>query len=322
MSKVLVTGGAGFIGFHLTKKLLEQGNQVVIVDNFNPYYDPTLKEARIQNLGQNKNLQVVKVDFSDFTALQNSLLGQQIDLIFHLGAQAGVRYSFENPKSYIESNLVGTYNLLEFAKEQGIKKFVFASSSSVYGNLNKQAYSEEDKADEPVSLYAATKKGCENLLYYYAGQFGISAVALRFFTVYGPWGRPDMALFKFTDLILKNQPIEVFNFGKHQRDFTYIDDIVEGLLKSMELVSNSQVCEIINLGNSHPEELEYFISQIEINLGKKAEKKYLPLQAGDVIKTSADISKAKRLLNWQPKISLAEGIKLFFTWYKDYYKIK
>ena len=320
MSKILVTGGAGFIGFHLAKKLLEQNHQVIIVDNFNDYYDPSLKESRIKQIENNERLKIYRLDIGDFKKLQVVFNENKIDLVCHLAAQAGVRYSFVNPQAYLNSNVSGTFNLLELAKEKRIKNFIFGSSSSVYGNLDKEAFAEDDVLNQPVSLYAATKLNGEAMAYYYHHAFGLNVICLRFFTVYGPWGRPDMALFKFTRAILAGEKIDVYNHGRHQRDFTYVDDIIDGIIKAMELKLAKPSCTIINLGNSRPVELEYFIALIEKNLNKKAAKNYLPLQPGDVLKTSADISRAKKILNWQPATAIETGLKKFIDWYLAYYQ--
>ncbi len=313
MPTILVTGGAGFIGSHLTKKLSERGDEIIIVDNFNDYYDPALKEARIKDF----NCQLYRGDISNKDFLREVFQKSKIDKICHVAAQAGVRYSLENPDVYIQSNIVGTHNLLELAKEFGIKDFIFASSSSVYGNNQKAPFSETDPVDKPISLYAATKKANELQGYTYHHLYGLNFWALRFFTVYGPWGRPDMAYFKFSKMILAHQPIDVYNQGQHRRDFTYVDDIINGVVSAID---NCRGYDIINLGNNQPVELEYFIKVIEDNLGKKAVKNYLPLQPGDVLETYADIDKAQKMLNYNQKTKIEEGIKKFIDWYLKYYE--
>ncbi|MEK7167682.1 MAG: nucleotide sugar dehydrogenase [Patescibacteria group bacterium] len=314
---ILLTGIAGFIGSHTAKKLLERGDSVVGVDNFNPYYDPTLKESRIKELLAGFDFKLYRQDISDKEGLKKVFQESKIDKICHLAAQAGVRYSLENPDAYISSNIVGTNNLLELAKEFKIKDFVFASSSSVYGGNTKIPFSESDPVDNPVSLYAATKKANELQAHVYHHLYGLNCVGLRFFTVYGPWYRPDMALFKFTKAILAGEPIDVYNQGKHKRDFTYIDDVVAGIIASLDKCENY---EIFNLGNNQPVDLEYFIQVTENGLGKKAVKNYLPLQQGDVLETFADIEKARIKLGYEPKIGIEEGIGNFLKWYNDYYQ--
>jgi len=310
---ILVTGGAGFIGFHVAKALLERGDKVTIIDNFNDYYDVRLKEARIKELGN--NVEVIKADISDYNIMNNIFKNHKFNKICHLAAQAGVRYSLENPLAYEKSNILGTMVMLEMARKHNIKDFVFASSSSVYGNNKKTPFSENDNVDKPISLYAATKKSSELLAYTYHHLYKINCTGLRFFTVYGEFGRPDMALFKFVKNILEDKPIDVYNYGKMKRDFTYISDIVQAVLAA---VDNPFPYEIINLGNNNPIELSYFIECIENALGKKAKKNMMPMQQGDVIITYADISKAEKLLSYKPKIKIEEGIKRFVKWYKCY----
>ncbi len=316
MKKVLVTGGAGFIGSHVSKSLLEKGYFVVIVDNFNNYYDPALKKRRVKDLLEHLNFKLYKTDISNYKALENIFKKEKIDTVCHLAAQAGVRYSLEAPLVYEKSNVLGTLNLLELSKEFKIKKFVFASSSSVYGDNKNKKFSETNNTDNPLSLYAATKKATETLCYSYHSLYNIPMVGLRFFTVYGPYGRPDMALFKFTENILKGKPIEVYGEGKMERDFTYIDDIVNGIIKAIE---KKLSFEIFNLGYGNPLPLLRFVELVEEHTGKKAKKKLLPMQKGDVRKTSADIIKAQKLLNWSPQVSPKEGVKSFVEWYRDYY---
>ena len=313
---ILVTGSAGFIGFHTAKKLLEGGNIVIGVDNFNNYYDPELKEARNTILEQFSNFKLYRSDLSDESFVKQIFTENKIDQICHLAAQAGVRYSLENPQIYIKSNINTFLNILEAARNYKIKDLVYASSSSVYGNNQKVPFSETDNTDNPISLYAATKKADELMAHTYSHLFNINTTALRFFTVIGPYGRPDMAPILFASAISKEEEIKVFNFGKMKRDFTYINDIVNGILLALEKTNGYQ---IFNLGNNKPVELEYFISCIEEEIGKTAKKKYMELQPGDVLETFADIEHTKEVLGWEPKISTEEAIKAFIGWYKEYY---
>ncbi|MBT3583214.1 SDR family NAD(P)-dependent oxidoreductase [Candidatus Woesearchaeota archaeon] len=315
--KVLVTGGAGFIGFHTTKALLERGDEVIIVDNFNDYYDVSFKENRINQIKDNKNLKIYRIDISDYKEMEKIFQENKFDKICHLAAQAGVRYSLDHPFVYEKANLLGTLVLLELARHHKVKDFVFASSSSVYGGNKTIPFSETDNVDTPISLYAATKKSDELMAYCYHHLYGINCTGLRFFTVYGPWGRPDMALFLFTKAILEEKPMDVFNYGKMKRDFTYIDDIVAGLLACLDKPFGY---EIFNLGNNKTVELLYFIETIEKELGKKGEKNLLPMQAGDIAETFANIDKAKKMLGFNPKVSIEQGIKNFIQWYKEYNK--
>ncbi len=315
---ILVTGSAGFIGFHTSKKLLEQGHRVIGVDNLNNYYDPSLKKARNAILKKFDNYIFYKGDIADLEFIQKIFKDNAIDKICHLAAQAGVRYSLTHPHIYIQANLVGFTNLIDEAKNHGIKDFIYASSSSVYGGNTKIPFSTNDRVDKPLSLYAATKKSNELIAHTYHSLYQMNCTGLRFFTVYGPYGRPDMALFLFSKAILENKPIDVFNFGKMKRDFTYIDDIVDGIISSL---NKAYPYEIFNLGNNNPVDLNYFIELIEKFLGKTATKNLLPLQAGDVPETFADIENTKNKLAWQPKTSIEDGIKKFIAWYKEYYKI-
>lgn len=313
---ILITGSAGFIGFYTAKKLLESGNIVIGADNFNDYYDSCLKEARNAILEGFSNFKLYRGDLSDEAFVELIFSENKIDKICHLAAQAGVRYSLENPRVYIKSNINAFVNILEAARNYEIKDLVYASSSSVYGNNKKVPFSVSDSVDSPISLYAATKKADELMAHTYSHLFGINTTGLRFFTVIGPYGRPDMALMLFTEAILKQEPIKVFNHGKMKRDFTYIDDIVEGILLALEKTNGYQ---IFNLGNNNPVELEYFISCLEKELGKTAIKNYLEIQAGDVPETFADIEHTKEILGWKPKTSTTEAIKAFVGWYKEYY---
>jgi UDP-glucuronate 4-epimerase len=314
---ILVTGSAGFIGFHTAKKLLEGGNIVIGVDNFNNYYDPELKEARNTILEQFSNFKLYRSDLSDESFVKQIFTENKIDQICHLAAQAGVRYSLENPQIYIKSNINTFLNILEAARNYKIKDLVYASSSSVYGSNQKVPFSETDNTDNPISLYAATKKADELMAHTYSHLFNINTTALRFFTVIGPYGRPDMAPILFASAISKEEEIKVFNFGKMKRDFTYINDIVNGILLALEKTNGYQ---IFNLGNNKPVELEYFISCIEKEIGKSAKKKYLELQPGDVLETFADIEHTKEKLGWEPKTSIEDAIKAFVKWYKEFYK--
>jgi len=315
---ILVTGGAGFIGFHVAAALLKRGDHVVIVDNLVPYYDVNLKQARLNKLKNNPNLTIYSADIINFDELKEVFNKHTFDKICHLAAQAGVRYSIENPFTYDKTNNLGTLNIFELAQQHGVKDIVFASSSSVYGGNTKVPFSETDPVDKPISVYAATKRFDELLAHTYHYLYGTNMTALRFFTVYGPWGRPDMALYKFVKAILENKPINVYNSGNMRRDFTYITDIVAGVLAALD---KAYPYEIFNLGNSHTEELNHFIACIEKELGKKAQKNLLPMQKGDVSETFADVSKAKRMLNFSPKIRIDEGIKACVQWYKQYHNL-
>lgn len=317
--KILVTGIAGFIGFHTAEALLKRGDEVVGIDNFNDYYDPKIKEDRIERLKKKYKFSLHRADVSDYKAIEKIVKAEKPDKICHLAAQAGVRYSLEKPFVYLKSNIDGMLVMLEVARHYNIKNFIYASSSSVYGGNKKVPFSESDRVDTPISLYATTKKANELMAHTYHKLFGLNTTGLRFFTVYGPWGRPDMALFLFTKNILEDKPIEVYNSGKMMRDFTYIDDIVSGILASLD---KSYLCEIFNLGNSNTVDLMYFIEKIEKELGKKAIKKMMPMQKGDVTETFADITKAKKMLGFRPKTSVDEGIKKFIQWYKQYYNVK
>lgn len=314
--KVLVTGGAGFIGNHLALRLLADGHEVVIVDNVNPYYDPTLKEARLKRLPE--TVKVYRVDITDFTALEEIFKENNFDAVAHLAAQAGVRYSLENPFTYAQTNYVGTLNILECVKRYAVKHVVCASTSSVYGNNKDMPFEETSRVETPMSVYAATKRGTELLGYTYNHLFGLNATFLRFFTVYGPWGRPDMALFLFTKAILNDEPIELFNGGDMKRDFTYVDDIVEGFVRALDKPNGHQ---IFNLGNGKPVHLRDFLTIIETEIGKKAKIIEKPIQPGDVPETYANVSKAKELLGFEAKVSVEQGVQNFVAWYREYYKI-
>lgn len=316
--KILITGGAGFIGSNLAKKLMDRGDKVVIIDNFNDYYDPQLKKDRIKKYLKGYNFKLYKGDIRDVKLLDRIFKTEKLDKVMHLAALAGVRNSLLDPLEYEDVNVRGTLNLLEMSKKYKIKNFVYASSSSVYGNNKKQPFSESDSVDTPISPYAATKKATELLAHVYSHIYGLNTTGLRFFTVYGPWGRPDMALFLFADGITKGNPIKVFNHGKMSRNFTYVDDIVSG---TIAVIDANLKCEVMNIGGDREETLMRYIEVLEENLGKIAKKKMLPMQPGDVLATVADIRKLKKL-GWKPTTRIEEGIKNFVSWYKEYYKIK
>lgn len=317
--KVLITGGAGFIGSATAKKLMDRGDKVVLIDNFNNYYDPQLKKDRIKKFlgGYEKSFKLYKGDIRDIKLLERIFKKEKIDKVISLAALAGVRNSLLDPLSYEDVNIKGTMNLLELAVKYKIKNFVYASSSSVYGNNTKQPFSESDPVDTPISPYAATKKATELLAHVYNHIYGLNVTALRYFTVYGPWGRPDMALFLFAEGIRKGTPIKVFNRGKMSRNFTYIDDIVSG---TITVLDKCKGYDVMNIGGDREETLMRYIEVLEENMGKKAKKKMMPMQPGDVPSTVADIRKLKKL-GWKPSTRIEEGIKNFVDWYKEYYKI-
>lgn len=318
--RYLVTGVAGFIGFHVAKKLLEQGHEVVGIDNLNDAYVVKLKEDRLNILKVNSNFIFYKIDISNKEVLEEVFERERFDKVCHLAGQAGVRQSIEDPFSYEKSNILGFLNLLECLKKYKIMDLVYASSSSTYGMTGSGPYSEEMKIDKPMSIYAATKATNELFAHVYYSLYGMNIIGFRFFTVYGPWGRPDMSYFLFADSIVKNKSIKVFNFGKMKRDFTYIDDIVSGVCTAMERIKTIKYG-VYNLGGSHTVELLDFISIIEKEFDKKVEKVLMPLQQGDMIETSADITKAEKDLNYEPKVRINEGLKEFVKWYKSYYQI-
>lgn len=335
--KILITGSAGFIGYHLTKKLLSQGHSVLGIDNLNDYYDPALKTSRLNSLAdfciaekcQNR-YSFQKIDISDRKTVETLFKSEQFDRVVNLAAQAGVRYSIENPHAYVESNLVGFLNILEGCRQQSSAHLIYASSSSVYGMNTKIPFSVHDRVDNPISLYAATKKSNELMAHTYSHLFNIPTTGLRFFTVYGPWGRPDMAYFSFTQKILNNLPIDVFNHGQMQRDFTYIDDIVEGIARIINKIPTSVTSEgtnasapykIYNIGNNQPITLDRFISAIEIATNKKALKNNKPMQAGDVSITYADVKELIFSIDFKPNTSIEDGIKKFVDWYTEYNQI-
>jgi len=312
-----ITGAAGFIGFYVSKRLLEQGDRVIGLDILNNYYDPSLKQARLAILEKYDKFSFIHDDLVNLPVIQDIFRNDKIDKVCHLAAQAGVRYSFENPFTYQKSNLEGFLNLLEVAKQAGVENFVYASSSSVYGANNKIPFDVKDRVDLPISLYAATKRANELMAYTYSYQFDLPTTGLRFFTVYGPWGRPDMAYFKFTEAIFKGREIDVYNFGDMKRDFTYIDDVIDGVISALDKSFNY---EIFNLGNSEPVNLGDFIGCIESITGKKAKKRYLPIQPGDVPVTYADIKHSTEKLGYSPKVSISEGLERFVEWFMDYSK--
>ncbi|MBQ7856626.1 MAG: NAD-dependent epimerase [Alistipes sp.] len=333
--KILVTGAAGFIGFHLTQRLLSRGDEVVGIDSINDYYDVNLKYARLAECGITEaeaslfgkqvqsdkypRYRFVRMALEEREALQELFRTEQFDVVVNLAAQAGVRYSIENPYAYIESNIVGFINILECARHNAIKHLVYASSSSVYGGNTKTPFSEEDRVDSPVSLYAATKKSNELMAATYAKLYGIPATGLRFFTVYGPWGRPDMAPMLFSKAIMEGEAIKVFNNGELSRDFTYIDDIVEGVVRVIDSAPQGDTpSEIYNIGCGHPMPLMEFISLLEEALGVKAKKQMMPMQKGDVYTTYADTSKLEQRMGYKPRISLQEGVTEFVRWYKTH----
>ena len=316
---ILVTGAAGFIGFH-TCLSLQTKHKVYGLDNLNNYYDVNLKKSRLKILKKNKDFEFLKTDIQNKN-LYNKFKRLKLDIIINLAAQAGVRHSLKDPFSYIDSNILGQINLLEFAKKLNVKKFIYASSSSVYGGNKSMPFSVKHRVDKPISLYAASKKSTELLAECYSHLFKIQCIGLRFFTVYGPWGRPDMATFIFTKKILENKKIDIFNYGNMKRDFTYIDDIVKGIKGAVNLKGDYKH-RVYNLGNNKPENLKRFISIIEKKLKIKAKRNLLPIQPGDVAKTSANIDESKRELNFNPKTSIDEGIPKFIEWYKQYYKLK
>lgn len=314
---VLITGGAGFIGSHLVSRLSDGGYRVVIVDNLNDYYDPKLKRDRLKIFLKGKKFFFHKIDITDKAALERVFKKYKIDIICHLAAQPGVRHSLVDPWIYGTTNVQGTINLMELAKSVPVKKFILASSSSVYGEKAKIPFSESYKIDSPASLYGATKMATELIGYAYHHLHGLKVVALRFFTAYGPWGRPDMAYSKFANLITRGKPIDIYNFGKMKRDFTYIDDIIDGI---MAVIKRNFDYQVFNLGNNQTVELEKFISVLENNLGIKAKRNYLGNNPTELTATWAKIDRAKKLLGYHPKTSIEKGLRKFVSWYKDYYK--
>ena len=334
--KVLITGAAGFIGSGLSLRLLERGDQVIGIDNLNDYYDVNLKKARLARTTANRNYTDVRVNLEDRAAIAEVFARHKPDRVVNLAAQAGVRYSLENPHSYVDTHLVGFVNILEGCRHNGVEHLVYASSSSVYGANTKMPFSVHQNVDHPVSLYAASKKANELMAHTYSHLFRLPTTGLRFFTVYGPWGRPDMALFMFTRNILAGKPIDVFNYGKHRRDFTYIDDIVEGVIRILDRVpepnpqwssddpdsaSSNAPYKLYNIGNNNPVELMHYIKVLEDCLGKKAEMNLLPLQLGDVPDTYADVEDLVKDVDYKPATSVEDGIARFVEWYRGYFKV-
>jgi len=325
LSKVFITGCAGFIGFHLSKRLLDEGFMVLGIDNMNSYYDPNLKEDRLKILKKYPHFLFIRGSMENLELLENMFEQFNPSTVVHLAAQAGVRYSLTNPQTYIQSNLVGFFNLLECCKKYKIPHLLYASSSSVYGGNQKIPFSIYDRTDHPISLYAATKKANELMAYTYSHLFQLPTTGLRFFTVYGPWGRPDMAIFSFSNAIMNNQAIQIYNYGNMKRDFTYIDDVVESIVRLMNNgppTSTSQPpYKVYNIGNHQPVQLNDMIKLLEDQLGRKAIKNYMPIQPGDVPETFADINDLIQDTQFTPSVSIEEGIKNFVTWYKEYYNI-
>ncbi len=334
--KILVTGAAGFIGSTTARRLLARGDEVVGLDNLNDYYDVNLKKARLAMLEREPRFRFVLLDLADRPGMDQLFKAERFDRVIHLGAQAGVRYSIENPHAYVDSNVVGTVNVLEGCRHHGVQHLVYASTSSVYGANTQMPFSVHQNVDHPLSLYAATKKANELMAHTYAGLYGLPVTGLRFFTVYGPWGRPDMALFLFTKKILEGQPIDVFNYGNHRRDFTYVDDIVGGVVAAVDRIATPNAdwdsdnpdpgtslapYRLYNIGNAQPVELMRYIEVLEERLGRKAEKNFLPLQAGDVPDTWADVEALVTDVGYRPATPVEVGVARFVDWYLDYHKI-
>jgi len=334
--KILVTGTAGFIGSTLAIRLLERGDEVIGVDNINDYYDVNLKLARLERVKSHSGFTEVKGDLENRELIDEAFKKHQPDRVVNLAAQAGVRYSIENPHAYIESNIIGFMNILQACRETSVEHLVYASTSSVYGSHTNMPFSVHGGVDHPMSLYAATKKSNELMAHTYSHLFNLPTTGLRFFTVYGPWGRPDMALFLFTKNILAGKPIDVFNYGKHKRDFTYVHDIVEGVIRTLDSpatpnpdwnpadpdpATSSAPYRVYNIGNNSPVDLEHYIATLEDCLGKKAEKNLLPLQAGDVPDTYADVSDLVNDVGYKPDTSVEDGVRNFVDWYREYYKV-
>jgi UDP-glucuronate 4-epimerase len=334
--KIVVTGTAGFIGFHLAKALLERGDEVIGIDNMNDYYDVALKQARLDQLLPYANFTDVRMDIADKEPLLQLFAKHQPQRVVNLAAQPGVRYSLENPQAYIDSNIVGFMNILEACRHHNVEHLVYASSSSVYGANTAMPFSVHHNVDHPVSLYAATKKANELMAHTYSHLFQLPTTGLRFFTVYGPWGRPDMAMIAFTKKIIAGEPIDVYNYGNHRRDFTYIDDIVEGVVRTLDTVaqpnnawsgdkpdpaSSTAPYRIYNIGSNNPIELLRYIEVLEKALGKKAQKNLLPIQPGDVPDTYADVDALIEDIHYQPNTSIEDGIKRFVEWYRDFYHV-
>ena len=336
MEKILITGAAGFVGFHLTNLLVEKGYHIIGIDNMNDYYDIRLKEGRLDIMKKHENFTFYKMDLKDKESIDHLFEKYRFDYVINLAAQAGVRYSIENPYAYVDSNLIGFVNILEACRHYPVKHLVYASSSSVYGGNKVAPFSTEHQVDHPVSLYAATKKSNELMAHTYSHLYNIPTTGLRFFTVYGPWGRPDMAYFSFTNNILSGKAINVFNHGKMERDFTYIDDITEGIARLLPLAPVKNVewdetkdklsesfapYKVYNIGNNQPVQLEEFISTLEDKLGVKANRNYMEMQPGDVVRTYADVSDLEQAINFKPKTTISEGLGKFVEWYKEFYEV-
>jgi len=332
--KILVTGAAGFIGFHVSRALLERGDEVVGLDNLNDYYDPRLKASRLEILEQFKNFRFVKLELADRARMDALFAAESFQRVIHLAAQAGVRYSIENPHIYVESNVTGFLHVIEGCRHNGVEHLVYASTSSVYGANTRMPFSVDQNVDHPLTLYAATKKANELMAHSYSSLYALPTTGLRFFTVYGPWGRPDMALFLFTKNILAGKPIDVFNYGRHKRDFTYVDDIAEGVIAAVDHIAQPDVgsnsdapnpstsnapYRIYNIGNHRPVDLLRYIEIIEQCLGRKAEMNLLPLQRGDVPDTWADVQTLTRDVGYRSNTPVEEGVKRFVEWYRSYY---
>jgi UDP-glucuronate 4-epimerase len=336
MSRILVTGAAGFIGFYVSKRLLARNDEVVGLDNLNDYYDVRLKEARLERLRAEPYFRFCRLDLADREGMAHLFAKERPEFVVHLGAQAGVRYSLQNPSAYVDSNLVGFGNILEGCQQVGVKHLVFASSSSVYGANTKVPYSVHDNAEHPVSFYAATKKANELMAHAYSHLFDLPVTGLRFFTVYGPWGRPDMAYFSFTEAIFAGSPITLYNHGKMRRDFTYIDDVAEGVVRCLDVIpapdptwsserpdpgASAAPYRLYNVGNNRPVELLRFIEILEACIGKPAIKHFVPLQAGDVLSTFADISDLEAEIGFRPRTTIEEGLERFVEWYREFYEV-
>lgn len=334
--RYLLTGTAGFIGFHVANRLLDNGHQVIGLDNLNDYYDVNLKLARLSLLQRREGFEFTKADLADREAIAKLFVNYKPERVIHLAAQAGVRYSIDNPFAYADSNLIGHLSILEGCRHHQVEHLLYASSSSVYGLNKKTPFSTQDSVDHPISLYAATKKANELMSHTYSHLYGLPTTGLRFFTVYGPWGRPDMALFKFTKAILNDEAIDVYNSGEMYRDFTYIDDIVESIIRLQNIIpqanaqwtveggtpaSSSAPYRVYNIGNSHSVKLIEYIEAIEKALGKKARKNMLPLQPGDVLRTEADTLELYETINFKPQVKVEEGVKHFINWYRSFYQI-
>ena len=336
MAKILVTGAAGFIGSHLSKRLLERGDEVIGLDNLNDYYDVSLKQARLAKLQEKDDFRFVQLDLADREGMASLFAAERFERVVNLAAQAGVRYSLINPHAYVDSNLTGFMNILEGCRHNEVEHLVYASSSSVYGANTNMPFSIHDNVDHPVSLYAASKKANELMAHTYAHLYRLPVTGLRFFTVYGPWGRPDMALFLFTKAILAGEPIDVFNYGKMRRDFTYVDDIVEGVMRTLDNTAtpnpdwdgaqpdpgtSSAPSRLYNIGNNNPVELLDLIGTLEKALGRTAEKNLLPIQPGDVPATYADVDDLMRDVGFKPSTSIVDGVNRFVSWYREYYQV-